>query len=231
MLTLSAAFPSRSGKSSLTLRNRLGSEDSARGSAAKESARRTDSRELPAELARQQRSLWQVAVCTLHAAIHSPGAGAQLPRCECCANLWPTAPDRKTGKGCAIGRWPQPGPVWPDARLAPERFPRPRRLALSLALVGPARHRLRRRCSSFVRVWPFPPCGSERKRSQTLNLWTWIFVSNFCKPVRRRIVAKLLLCATTVATRRTWTVKDCGWPRADALFVCRQVRLASDGIF
>ena len=87
MLTLSAAFPSRSGKSSLTLRNRLGSEDSARGTAAKESARRTDSRELPAELALQQRSLWQVAVCTLHAAIHSPGAGAQLPRCECCANL------------------------------------------------------------------------------------------------------------------------------------------------
>ena len=79
MLTLSAAFPSRSGKSSLTLRNRLGSEDSARGTAAKESARRTDSRELPAELARQHRSLWQGAVCTLHAAIHSPGAGAQLP--------------------------------------------------------------------------------------------------------------------------------------------------------
>ena len=131
MLTLSVAFPSRSGKSSLTLRNRLGSEDSARGTAAKESARRTDSRELPAELARQQRSLWQGAVCALHATIHSPGAGAQLPRCECCANLWPTAPDRKTGKGCAIGRWPQPGPIWPDARLAPERFPRQRRLALS----------------------------------------------------------------------------------------------------
>ena len=72
MLTLSAAFPSRSGKSSLTLRNRLGSEDSARGTAAKESARRTDSRELPAELARQHRSLWQGAVCTLRAAIHSP---------------------------------------------------------------------------------------------------------------------------------------------------------------
>ena len=68
-----------------------------------------------------------------------------------------------------IGRWLQPGPVWPDARLAPERFPRLRRLALAFALVGPARHRLRRRCSSFVRVWPFPPCAGERKHSQTLN--------------------------------------------------------------
>ena len=38
-----------------------------------------------------------------------------------------------------------------------------------LPLSVPPRHRLRRRCSSFVRVWPFPPCAGERKRSQTLN--------------------------------------------------------------
>ena len=69
----------KNGKSSLTLRNRHRSENSACGTTAKESARRTDSRELPAELALQHRSLWQGAVCTLRAAIHSPGAGAQLP--------------------------------------------------------------------------------------------------------------------------------------------------------
>ena len=45
----------------------------------KKSARNTASGELPAELARQHRSLWQGAVCALRAAIHSPGAGAQLP--------------------------------------------------------------------------------------------------------------------------------------------------------
>ena len=39
---------------------------------AKRSARNTDSVGLPAELARQHRSLWQGAVCTLRAAIHSP---------------------------------------------------------------------------------------------------------------------------------------------------------------
>ena len=45
-----------------------------------------------------------------------------------------------------------------------------RRLSLALALVGPARHWLRRRCSSGVRVWPFPPFAGERKRSQTPKL-------------------------------------------------------------
>ena len=45
-----------------------------------------------------------------------------------------------------------------------------RRLSLALALVGPARHWLRRRCSFRVRVWPFPPFAGERKRSQTLKL-------------------------------------------------------------
>ena len=44
------------------------------------------------------------------------------------------------------------------------------RLSLALALVVPAGHRLRRRCSSFVRVWPFPPFAGERKHSQTLRL-------------------------------------------------------------
>ena len=38
-----------------------------------------------------------------------------------------------------------------------------------LPLSVPPRHRRRRRCSSFVRVWPFPLCAGERKRSQTLN--------------------------------------------------------------
>ena len=52
------------------------------------------------------------------------------------------------------------------ARTGPLAF---RRLALAVALVGSARHRLRWRCSSRVRVWPFPPFGGERKRSQTLN--------------------------------------------------------------
>ena len=44
------------------------------------------------------------------------------------------------------------------------------RLALVRALVGPARHQLRWRFSSRVRVWPFPPFAGERKRSQTLKL-------------------------------------------------------------
>ena len=45
-----------------------------------------------------------------------------------------------------------------------------RRLSLALALVGPARRWLRRRCSSRLRIWPFPPFAGERKRSQTLKL-------------------------------------------------------------
>ena len=77
--TVALAFSSLNDRNSLTLRNRRGSEDSACGTAAKESARKNGLGELPAELARQQRLLWQGAVCTLRAAIHSPGAGAQLP--------------------------------------------------------------------------------------------------------------------------------------------------------
>ena len=68
------------------------------------------------------------------------GAGAQLPGgrgAGVAGNLWPIASDRKTGKGCAIGLWPQPGPVWPDARIAPEQFPRLRRLALALTRLVP----------------------------------------------------------------------------------------------
>ena len=66
------------------------------------------------------------------------------------------------------------------------------RLALAVALVGPARHQLRRRCSSRVRVWPFPPSASERKRSQTLN---------FKGGNRSRLTPNPLLKSASVASR------------------------------
>ena len=78
MLTLTAAFPSLNGKSSSASNNRLACEEKACGAAAEQIRENTASRELPAELERQHRSLWQGAVCTLRAAIHLPGAGAQF---------------------------------------------------------------------------------------------------------------------------------------------------------
>ena len=52
------------------------------------------------------------------------------------------------------------------ARTVP---PPERLLARALALAGPVRHQLWRRCSSRGWVWAFPPFTGERKRSQTLN--------------------------------------------------------------
>ena len=56
-----------------------------------------------------------------------------------------------------------PVPVWADARPAPERFARLRRLSLNLAFVGPARHRRGRRFPTASGFGRFPPFAGERK--------------------------------------------------------------------
>ena len=72
--------------------------------------------------------------------------------------------DRRTGPGCAMfSRFPSPGPVWPDASPAPERFARLRRLSLGLAFVGPARPRRGRRFRTASGFGRFPPFAGERK--------------------------------------------------------------------
>ena len=71
---------------------------------------------------------------------------------------------RRTGLGCAMfSRRPSPGPVWADARLAPERSARLRRLSLGLAFVGPARHRRGPRFPTASGFGRFPPFSGERK--------------------------------------------------------------------
>ena len=67
---------------------------------------------------------------------------------------------RRTGLGCAMfSCFPSPVPVWADARPAPERFARLRRLSLNLAFVGPARHRRGRRFPTASGFGRFPPMG------------------------------------------------------------------------
>ena len=58
---------------------------------------------------------------------------------------------------------PAPVPVCTDAKPAPERFARLRRLSLAFAFVGPARHRRGRRFPSASGFGRFPPCVGERK--------------------------------------------------------------------
>ena len=71
---------------------------------------------------------------------------------------------RRTGLGYAMfPRFPSPVPVWADARPAPERFARLRRLSLNLAFVGPARHRRGRRFPTASGFGRFPPFAGERK--------------------------------------------------------------------
>ena len=71
---------------------------------------------------------------------------------------------RRTGLGCAMfSRRPSPVPVWADARPAPERLARLRRLSLNLAFVGPARHRRGRRFPTASGFGRFPPFAGERK--------------------------------------------------------------------
>ena len=69
-------------------------------------------------------------------------------------------------------RFPSPVPVWADARPAPERFARLRRLSLNLpfAFVGPARHR--HSGGAFLPrqgLGVFRHSRVSEKRSQTLN--------------------------------------------------------------
>ena len=121
---------------------------------------RTGSGELPAELARQHRSLWHGAVCTLRAAIHSPAAGAQLPGSRAANVALICGLSRPTGRRVRVAPL---GAGRSRARFGPTQDSRQNgSLACgvwhsSLPLSVPPRHRLRRRCSSFVRVWPFPP--------------------------------------------------------------------------
>ena len=131
---------------------------------------------LPAEitLVAQHRSLLArihpaipFALRSIRRSMTRPGSRCPVPVAISQSGLPP--PTGRRVWGCAICRWPSPVPVCSDARLVPERSPRLGRLALALALVGPARHRLWRRCSSHVRVWAFPPFAGERKRSQTLT--------------------------------------------------------------
>ena len=74
------------------------------------------------------------------------------------------AQPKSRGIGYAMfPRFPSPVPVWADARPAPERLARLRRLSLNLAFVGPARHRRGRRFPTASGFGRFPPFAGERK--------------------------------------------------------------------
>ena len=95
----------------------------------------------------------------------------QVPRPGCNSPIGLAAYDRRTGMGLRHLPLAFAGSALFRRKARARTVPSPgRRLSLALALVGPARHWLRRHCSSRVRVWPFPPFGGERKRSQTLKL-------------------------------------------------------------
>ena len=131
---------------------------------------------LPAEmrLVAQRRSLRQTSTLQMTSAraFRSPDPSGPVPGAP--SRLRPpirlAASGRRTGMGLrhvllayADSRWFRRKA---HARTVPLAW---RRLALALALAGPARRRLRRCCSSRAGVWPFPPFTGERKRSQTLN--------------------------------------------------------------
>ena len=149
------------------------------------------------KLVGQHRSVWQESILPFPS-LCVPFAGAwrvrfQVPRPGCNSPIGLAASDRKTGMGLRHLPLAFTGSGWfrrtACARTGPLAF---RRLALAVALVGSARHRLRWRCSSRVRVWPFPPFGGERERSQTLN---------FTGGNRSRLTPNPLLKSVSVASR------------------------------
>ena len=81
MFTLSAArfpFSKTARQESMHLEEQACVRGKSPWNRAKKSARKTDSGELPAELARQHRLLWQGAVCALCATIHSLALSFQV---------------------------------------------------------------------------------------------------------------------------------------------------------
>jgi hypothetical protein len=113
---------------------------------------------LPAEmkLVGPHRSVWQESIL--------PFAGAwrvrfQVPRPGCNSPIGLAASDRKTGMGLRHLPLTFAGAGGSDATLAPERSPRLPAFGTRCCPCRPCPNRLRRRCSSRVRVWPFPPFG------------------------------------------------------------------------
>ena len=157
---LTGAFPSRSGRSLSNWKNKRGDGGSAYGTAA----------EIAVSLDHPRR-----AASAAIRAVHFPTRYPLAPLIEHCrARLNGDMPSgvapnrfravRRTGLGCAMfPRFPSPVPVWADARPAPERFARLRRLSLNLAFVGPARHRRGRRFPTASGFGRFPPFAGERK--------------------------------------------------------------------
>ena len=95
------------------------------------------------------------------------GSRCPVPVAISPSDLPPTTGERVWG--CAMSRWPSLLPRCSAARLAPERSPRLEGVWHLLFRCRPCPSLAWRRCSSRVRVWPFPPFGGERKHSQTLN--------------------------------------------------------------
>ena len=160
---LTGASPSRSARSLFDWKNKRGGEESAYGTAADIAV----SLDHPRRAAKAQRfgqsHFPTVTPCSIDRAL--PGGGLTVT-CLPVPQATPTrfCAVRRTGLGCAMfPRFPSPVPVWADARPAPERFARLRRLSLNLAFVGPARHRRGRRFPTASGFGRFPPFAGERK--------------------------------------------------------------------
>ena len=157
---LTGAFPSRSGRSLFNWKNKRGGEESAYGTAAEIAVSLDHPRRAASAAIRAGPLSHPLPLASLieHFRVRPNG---DMPSGQAAPTRFRAI--RRTGLGCAMfSRFPSPVPVWADARPAPERFARLRRLSLN-PFVGPACHRRGRRFPTASGFGRFPPFAGERK--------------------------------------------------------------------